>query len=135
MLILSLHHCLTDGIGVFQILCACNQEPDVNDLMMMKPLPFLKKTVIYCLLPFITLIEASRVLLFSFKEKNLLKRNLPNESDYRIAAINMDLKSSLPDMKKAAKTTGISLNDLCISILSNTIHEYVQRYKHETPEY
>lgn len=37
-------------------------------------------------------------------------------------------------MKQVAKTNKISLNDLFVSILSNSVYEYFEKYNHEAPD-
>lgn len=93
VLIFKTHHCMADGISVFQILCACTKEPDVNDLLMMKPVGCFQKTIIYILLPILTLIEGVYNPILS-NDANPIKRNLHNEGK-RIAAYNIDFKNSL----------------------------------------
>lgn len=98
---------------------------------MMKPLSWIKKTIIYIFLPILVLVEGISTFIKP-KDRNPLKRDVPL-SGQRIGAFNMDFKYTLPEMKKVAKLNKISLNDLFISILSNTIHEYFQKYGHEGP--
>lgn len=57
ILVLKVHHVMSDGISMFQLLCALNTDPDVNDLMSMKPLGCCIKVIIYLLLPFMTFKE------------------------------------------------------------------------------
>lgn len=99
---------------------------------MMKPLACWRKVIIYILLPFLTAVESVRLLCRS-RDRNPFKRHLPM-SGSRIGAFNMDFACSLADMKQFAKEKKLTLNDLFVSVLSNSCYEYFQKYKDEGPD-
>jgi hypothetical protein len=82
--------------------------------------------------PFLMPIEGLR-LLCRFRDRNPFKRNLPIAGKRR-GAFQMDFEVTLAEMKDFTKEKKLTLNDLFVSVLSNSCYEYFQKYKDEGPD-
>jgi NRPS condensation-like uncharacterized protein len=120
LVILKSHHVLSDGLGFASLFLAISDVYDPNCLPAMKPLPLAKKFIINLLLPFLVL-RSSLTMLFTFKNHNVIKKNLKN-SGVKNGAFYENL--DITKIKVKCKQNSCTVNDFMMSVLSVTFYEY-----------
>lgn len=113
------------------MLCLLNDEPSMDDLQILRPMPICKKIMMYLLAPLVTLAESLR-LLFSRHDKNPFKTGKALRGQKR-GVCKFDVGCTLPEMKQFCRERGLTFNDMVMAVVSNSIHEYFQKYEHEGP--
>ena len=76
VVVIKAHHVFSDGLGFSTFFLALSNVYDMKALPALKPVGFLKQALIYILLPFLIL-RISLVILFTFKNNNIIKRKQP----------------------------------------------------------
>lgn len=120
VLLLKSHHVLSDGLGFSTLFLAFSDIFDPNALPAMKPLPIMKKFLVYTLLPFLVL-RSSLHMLFTFKNHNVIKKKFKN-TGVKKGAFHENL--DITRIKAKSKENGCTVNDFMVSVLSVTFYEY-----------
>lgn len=126
-MILKAHHCLADGLGFATLFLAFSDIYDPKALPAMKPLPCLKKMIVYICLPFLVL-RSSLYMLFLFKDHNVIKKKISNSGEKNGAFIEaLDIEK----IKEKCKKNGCTVNDFMVSALSTTFYEYFEKHQND----
>ena len=122
ILVFKCHHCLSDGVGIFEMLCLLNDEPSLEDLPPYRKHSLCKKILMYLLVPLAASTEGLKIML-SRHDKNPLKPS-GTISGKKRAVCRFNFGCTLPQMKAHCRKTGVTINDLLVSTLSTTCYEY-----------
>ena len=118
--IIKAHHVFSDGLGFATFFLALSNVYDKNALPALKPLSFLKQALIYLLLPFLIL-RISLVILFTFKNNNIIKRR-QQMTGKKNGAFCQDY--DLDAIKAYCKGHSCTINDFMTANLSVTLYQY-----------
>lgn len=124
-IILKAHHCFADGLGLSTFMLYVFGEFSASDIPGLKPLPWWKRLVIIVAAPML-LTVASFKILFTCRNHNSIKRNKPMTGRKR-GAYTGNLQPL--KMKAYCKQRGITINDYCTAVLSNTLFEYFNTHQ------
>jgi hypothetical protein len=123
--ILKSHHCLADVLGFSFMFLALSDIWDKDALPALKPMGFLKTTIMYMLLPFL-LLKSGLKILMQFKDSNCIKKPL-EMTGRKHGAYTEDI--DLLAVKALAKANGATINDFMTALLSNTLYKYFVDHK------
>lgn len=129
LFILKAHHSFADGLAAMQFFGALSDEFDSDSIVGMKPIPFIKRLIIWICLPIVTIIEGIN-LVFKIGDRNAIKRPEVPFTGKKNGWYSNDLNVNA--IKKYSKNIGnCTVNDYTTALLSTAMHEYFVKH---TPE-
>jgi NRPS condensation-like uncharacterized protein len=121
-ILIKIHHSFSDGLGLASLFLGLTDNYDPKYLTSMKPLPFLKKVLLFIISPYLVIATGSTALMAK-EDRNILQNSAPI-SGQRSAGFNLGL--SLERIKQYCHSRGCSINDFCSAVLCVVLHDYLK---------
>jgi hypothetical protein len=115
------HHSFSDGVSMMSMHLAMTEKYDITNLFPIKRVPWAQRMFLRLSFPF----YLPKIFLKTFmnaSEKNPLHPVQPVLTGKKHAAVSKDY--TIPAVKQAAKSLGITINDLLTSCLSVAVKKY-----------